>query len=655
MDPEELPSWAEGGEELPAWADGGEDVTDEVPEGAPVVGRVQHLPDIDIRGRADGGGTAEMTGEGYEEVLVGKPASGHEVEAGTQVGPDRRSFTERARDYLRGRDAQAFGDVSLTPGIATEEGQRVSFAGRDLPTTETLGNAIEAFRRTPYGQGDDLTPRVRADMGDVLNALVPTEDTDQPIVGPDMRDRAPAWGATELPRMLARLAGSEREAELRSTAQRAEEQAPGAYGTGASLPMVLGSAPMAPQTLLGRLGMAAGEGALAGLLHGGAQSDEDTYSLDYVGDIAADTAIGAGAGLATGGAIEGAGAGLRRAGQVLEGLIDPARAQWAADRMRSVGLNPAPSPRTSYGRSVQRMGGPEGVADALQAEAIGGRTLPNPGGVDDSLNRLREMAGGQFDEVMGTMDRAAREASGSPYRGGPGAGRVDVGRLQQALEARAGELAAEPIGSSRRAADRMRTEFIEPLEGLADEGLSFGDAHQMRQRLDEMSGAWRRASDPVDTSMAGLAQDARGSLSALMDEAAEAVDPAMREAWREGNRRWSLLRLVEDNARATSSNLPGALAEGIGLSQGNLGGAAMARAAGGLMSRYGPGLRAQGIRALIPMLQRGGPAMRQAAQALRGAATRGEVPLAAAHMALMRRRPDYRRAVQEMDAQSEEN
>jgi hypothetical protein len=87
---------------------------------------------------------------------------------------------------------------------------------------------------------------------------------------------------------------------------------------------------------------------------------------------------------------------------------------------------------------------------------------------------------------------------------------------------------------------------------------------------------------------------------------------------------------------------------------GNVGGAVMARAAGGIVSRYGAGLRVRALDAIIPAMRSGSPALQRAARLLESAQQRGEPAVAAAHYLLSRRSPEYRLMIENASEEGQE-
>lgn len=621
------------------------DALDELDEGAPEAmpkghvetgARVLELPETTVEGTPEGTGTVTMApgnGTEYREVREADP---HELTAPEQgpAAPDTRSARERLMAYIRGDDPEALGSLSFVNPIGHMlSGEQPAWGGREFPSLPSVRRAISA--------------------GGDLDVLMPAANTDEVIVGRDRRPLAAATGATDaatfgwVDELAGELGGDARQAQERQRTSEAMGQAGTEYGTGyaggtAPLALIPGGA----STSAGRMAIAGSTGAGAGLLRGAGESDGDTVEArltDGVQQGALEGLMSAG----TAGLAEGAAPLLSRfAGMADEGAT-AARRLGAESRVQAAGLtNPNPHPRTRFGRHMRRLGGAEGVADMLDAERIGGRWLPTPA-TDDDLARLARGAGAQFDDITRQMDEA-----------GGGVSRTALAaRGEQTMSDMLGDIDTAP---ARQALERARSNYIEPLLeradplGAGDDLMSWSQAHQYRQHLDSQGRLLERASDPVDGSMAGAAQGMRGDVSDLMSEGLDAVDPELRSQWSAANRQWSLGALLRDNARDTGSRFSGAIAEGMALGSGDVTGAAGARAAGGLMSRYGPGIRARGWQFAQRVLQSAGPALQRAQQTMRGAQMRGGAAPAAAHALLMRGDPEYRQAIQAAESEAPE-
>ncbi len=229
------------------------------------------------------------------------------------------------------------------------------------------------------------------------------------------------------------------------------------------------------------------------------------------------------------------------------------------------------------------------------------------------------------------------------------------------IDEAARNLEAVRTGPTQRAAQRIRSEYIEPQVSpdgpmprpLAEPRLGWQRAHDLRQSLDEQSGTLRRASDPTDVSTAGGAAEARDVLGQLMNRAAEDVDPALRETWRTANRRYALRSLLNDQSNGSARRLMPNIAEAGELVT-NPTGAPQMRLAAGLYARYSPALRTRTLQAIVPQLRAMGPRAARWADTLEQASRRGNTALATAHFAMSRQDPDYRQAVERMQQEQRE-
>ena len=315
--------------------------------------------------------------------------------------------------------------------------------------------------------------------------------------------------------------------------------------------------------------------------------------------------------------------------------------------MRARGLLPNPRPSTRYGGELGRMGGIEGAVGRLGEESIGGR-LPTPQSSGRDIQRLAAEAGEQFEEVTSRMDAL-------------GSAGVPAAPYAEALLRLEDTLREIPYGPAQRAGDQVRRDFIDPLitnaaevaEGAAPryrEGFGFSLAHRMRKHLDDSSRAWTRAQDPSSLSLAGIADDARGELSAIMDTAARDLSPDLQATWRAANRRWQLVSLMTKNAQEQGSRFGGAIMEAGAATMGNLPLAAAARPIGNAAQRFLPGVQGRGLQGLARALEAAGSQGQAWSQMLQSAEQRGAVAVAAVHAMLMRTRPGYRAVVDRIDS-----
>ena len=623
-------------------ADGFVEAPAEVPGGYRETGaRVLELPETTI---AAGGPTTVAPGGGTEYREVAKV--GRADRTGERMGPDRRGAVDRVREYLSGRDPEALGTGwrGGVPGQVMGDSPAPEWAGIEAPSLPSIRRAISA----------DFTPG--STSSDVLNTLVPRAPmAQQPASGIDDRSLAPAIGATDalsfgwLDEIAGAVGGDSRRQAERARTQRAQDQAPTEYATG----MAAGTAPLAlvpggAPTAAGRMAIAGGVGAGAGLLRGTGESDAGGVEAlrSGVEGAALEGLIGAG----TAGMGEAAAPLLGRLARGADELTRGLRQTRAETRLQAAGLmNPNPHPSTRYGRQLARLGGAEEVSRMLDEQRVGGRIVPTMADEDD-LARLGARTGAGFEGVMARMDEGGARISRSEL-------------ADRAMRSITGELGDMHTGPAQRAIQRMESDYAEPwrnagravtTDARSPDLMDFRQAHRLRRQLDQDSGAFSRASDPTDVSVAGGAASARDDLNAMMNEALDSVDPALRGQWRGANRAYMLERLLADNARQSGSRLPGAIAEGVASATGNVGGAVMARAAGGIVSRYGAGLRVRALDAIIPAMRSGSPALQRAARLLESAQQRGEPAVAAAHYLLSRRSPEYRLMIENASEEGQE-
>lgn len=607
--------------------------------------RVMTMPETDVVGDPAGGGSATMRDEPVtvetqrrKEWVTDEGAANP---APQPPGGDPRGLAERLRQYASGSDPEALGTGWEILGNALGTGGDVPVVGgREFPSLPSVRRAARA---------DDVSDAVVAAM-----PAAPFADGEHPASGIDQRPWASALGATDIAsfgwvdELAGGIGGQGRRDYERQASTQAEEQAPTEYAIG----QVAGAAPLAllpgaGPTAGARMAIAGGTGLGAGMLRGGGESEAE----DFGGRLRDSAQQGALEGLVsagTAGVAEGARPAMVGLGRAVEGAGDWLRGARTEARLEAANLLPNPSPRTRYGRHVQRLGGQRAVADMLDAEHIGGRVLPT-GASQADMDRLAAGAGAQFDDVHRQMDEA-----------GGGVLRTDLAdRVTANTRGLLGDISTGP---AERAVSRVQSDYVDPLlrraapgpMGQADDLMGWQQAHNLRQHYDEMSGALSRSTDPADVSTAGGAQVARDEVSGLMNESLDAVDPALRDTWRTANRRYSLLSLLRDNARESGNRTAGAFAEAGALGDLHLGTAAVARTAGNLLTRYRPGVNVRAMDALLPALERGGPALQRAGQVLRGAQQQGPAAVSAAHYLLARQSPEYRRAHDEAAEQAAE-
>jgi hypothetical protein len=544
--------------------------------------------------------------------------------------------------------------------------------GLEAPTGQSMANAAENFspgwlgrQRANASRADELALRGdirgavaqagQGPLGDALSALVPTapmapgteSQTDERarsgVMALGSGNVAAGPWLDEAQGIADALGGgdyTEGRDRARALRDRSEAQAPEASMLGMT-PNILGlglaGGPTAP-TAGGRILQM---GAVGGVLGGNQGAGEAEELRDVPGGAV--TGSWTGGLMAAGG--QAVGEGLSLAGRGIARLAgfgeNEARTLAASERMRASGLPTNASPRSAYGRTVQRMGGEQGVADALTQENVGGR-LPTPNASAGEAERLMQRAGDAMDSVHSQMAASPRQ------------GQVNSDALIDRLSQVRDELAQTRTGPHQAAAQRIQTELIDPLMETIDdvEGarpLTFQQAHALRQSYDELAN-WSSSGAPADRAIANVARSARTELSGLMNESLETVDPALRAQWSQANRQWQLGALLRDHARSQGSQLPGAIMEGASET---LGGGITGRVARGAISNLGPGLRYRGIQALIPVLRAMGGTVGRFAPLLEQAGQRGgQAGLAGLHYVLSRTNPEYRQAIEQAEQQA---
>lgn len=601
---------------------------------------VHQLPGMTITGTPEGTGSVTYSDAApvtYEERTVAKRPSAHDVRPGTIVGEDQRTAWERVRDEAPGMALSVAGALTGPAGMVATSPALPEIAGRDPVTPETLRRAAAALRG---GQGRGLDALDEALRVGMPTAAMPEGRESEP----DYRTQAVWRGlgsavllghADELGAALGGGTGdtyAERRDALRAESTTSAEQAP----TGTTMGAVAGSAPLAilpggQTTALGRVGAASGYGAATGAVRGLGESEAD----DLPG-MALDSGTGAlvegGLGAAGGVLGEGVNAGLRAAQP--GGALSRAA---ASARMEASGLLPNPSPNTTYGQEIRRMGGQERVAELLEQHRVGGR-FPTAAGTREAAERLTVEAGEAFDDVIRQMDDAG--------------GGVPVDDLLRRFDGIGERLRQSSLAPMRRAAESFdRT--IAPLRARAGQRMTWAEAQRFRSELGQLGAFETRATSPSQASAAGSARQAWGQTTDALDDAASAVDPAIRDQWRGANERYQLASMLERRAREEGSRFSGAIAEGVRMASGDPVSAMAARTGGHYLSRVGGALRARGLVGLTAALREvGGEVF---AEVLEGAArTRGPSAAAAAHYVLLRTRPGYRESVERATEAQEE-
>jgi len=646
---------------------GFEEDPSEVPQNyAPTGARVLELPETTVEGTPEGTGSVTMADRPATEYqIVDKqwetdPSASMEAAGVTPQPPgadrDTRGAGERLYEYLRrGRspvqaDPTAYvegdplamgevGDLDLFNPLGSLVGQgRSQFAGRELPSLPSVRRAIATD----------------GDMSDRLSALLPAAETDEPIIGPDVRALAPLTGATAPVRWasnaLARATGSERLADQDTAlADLATEQAPNEVAMGEGLTIGGLTAPISAPTALGRAAVAGLTGAATGGMR----------SLSR-GDDLEDVAIAAG--------VEGALAG---------GMSG------AADLVSSVGApmlaNVAERAQSPVLRDVWNQAGLE--ARGIYGNRAMQRAQELPGGIEQVARNLDNL------DVPLDPRRAARRLSQLQAESGPRVGeiadqiaerggRVDMGRLSEQAE----QLAAgvENRSGMRPAADYIRTHVRDQWArqaAQAPDGVPFVEHVSDPVGGSQIGGAWGE-----DISIRELGGDAsaqglgrvRGRLGAarrmLSNELGNTADSVGLGAdWRDARRSHAILMDLDeisggDYRRNVQGGIGGANSRSSGL--GRMVQGLTNAAPGDVVAGAGEAVVApfvqQEARFRLPGMQyraierviRSGPQFERAARALQGARMRGGAAIAAAHALLMRSDPIYRQAIEAAESEA---
>lgn len=649
MDPEEdlgfVPDDADLGFEADVPADAGSsEPLDRLPEGYQESGRrTVVVPEmtigasVDRRGRiTDRWGGMGPESEAYElREAVPDPSYRPPAPPAPPVEPepDNRSVVERLAAWATGRDPEALAPV------------RQRFAEGLDAVARGLSDA------TSFGWADELRAGRRATGTAAGHTAF----------------ASPSFGGLGV--LGAMLGGDRYEAALdeeRRAEEQAREESPWLYGAG----QVAGAAPL---MMLGggaalgqRVGHAAGVGAAAGALRGAGTSEADELIDAYDRpSLARDALTGAAleGALAAGGtaAVEGvAGPAIRRLSEWVARQGDGAARAAVQSRLEGTGVWGGRAMRAAD----QMPGGQEALASDLRRLGIGGglgrpgrqgpvSRFPRPERALDDAAEVASEAGERMRAVIERMDDAARGA-GAGLREPGSQGLVNLSRVAEEMEAIAREYDRIPVGGPQ-VARALREQIIAPLQQSGP--VPFSDAHRQRMHLDRMIRSWSQ--DPNLSTVAGRLQTARRSISRAMDDAAEALDPSLREQWRQANRDYSVAAFIDDYGRgAERLSMQGGMGGAVGTALENAGAGAIAPIAGAPFQREAaqqvrmrwPGIRAVALESLAPRLRSLGGRGERWAQTLDAASQRGNTALAAAHLMLMQTDPSYRETVEAMDS-----
>jgi hypothetical protein len=601
------------------------------PEGEREVGRETILAPIDIEGTVPPPGAGEVASTMFRTITerlagadprdVWRSATGLEVPT---------SVTELPGTYTPEGGAPILGEDARMRALATGIGSWSGWEDEILGLGEGVGEAVGI---TPEGIQPGGLRRAIADPGDAL------------------RRGAEAYERT-------------RDA-MRERIGQAEAQAPGAVTGG----RVIGGAPLmalpAPgaATALGRIAQATGMGAGLGGVEGLGRAE------GTAGEQAEQALEGAIIGGVTGGALQGG-------GEALGAIMRPAAAGSGRAAAAEGMARRAADLRTEgsgfwggrYDRAMaegpwSRRGGAPALAAELRRERVGeqgiGRVLgPEPGNALRSAEELVERGGRAFRETLDAIDEASAGAAGGPEVVDP---RTIIAGIEETIQRAGWELPGRPA-SFRAAAERMRREFIEPLQDAGP--MTFREAHRQRRAVQDLVTQWNRGGDALERTLGSQAQAVRSVWARAMDDAAEALDPALRESWREANRLYHLGSTIQDLGRGATrlsggGGIGGAMAEGAAMQQAAAGdiaavpGIAALRGAMQLKRMRTPGMHARVLETITGVLHGGTPALGRFTAPLRAALESGPSALAGAHYILSQRSPEYRATVDRLTSDEE--
>lgn len=568
--------------------------------------------------------------------------------AGTS--PPASARPSAAMDAVEAVANALLGPSAVARGARQRAGAPVeSFAGFELPSGVTARRAAETLSR-----GGSLR--------DAVDAFLPTAQrpSTMPATEPDMRSQSGLIHAMQAFGLAERLADPAQREQMRRTRETAARQAPGMAqlgGLAESIPLL--AVPGGQATALRRVGVQALTGAGVGGLRAGLRSEGET-----AGEVARDVASGALTEGLTSGGLSAAGESAAPLVRGLAGLASSrARAardaavqsrlegtgMWGARAMRAADAMPGGQRALSRDLRRLRIGG--GID---QAPGRAGSLMPRPERALEDAATVREQAGDAIGDVVARMDAAAQGAQ--PAAGTPGF--VDLNPVADELEAIAERYQRLPVGGAQ-VADTLRSELIAPMR--ADPLVTFSQAHQQRQLLDDMIRSW--VAQPNLTTSSGQLRTARGLVSRAMDDATPGLNPELQRQWRRANRDYSVASAVREYGRgAERLSVGGGIGGAAGTAIENAGqglvgpvlGAPVAREAAQQTRMVWPGMRAVALEQLAPRLQRLGSQGRRWARTLEQASLRGPTATAATHAVMMRRDPAYRRAMMDLEQRQDD-
>lgn len=547
-----------------------------------------------------------------------------------EVIPD--TLRNRLSRYVSGEDPEALQPDSWP-----------SIGGFELPSPASLRRSADAS--TIAGR---------------LQALVPTANTNEPIVGRDLRHQAGGRAyadamtlgfADDAMRLRDGEGAGERQRQLQ---QMSAEQDPTGSTLGAIGGQVhLAALPGGQSTALRRIGMAGLQGVGLGALRGAGES-ESTDVEGLLQDV--------GRGAATEGVMSAGTAGLFEGGGAVAQGVARRAPEWLSSLREAAARNRISAAGIRYAQDTRRL--PRDVvqfADDLRETGIS-RGLRSVSAAGERGAEVRRASNDEITRILASADEAANAAPVS-YRegGGVAPGRVDAEALAAEIE-RMGQRYDAPDSANTAARERL-TELARQLRERAENG---GIPLEVANRVRSTLGNPRNFVEGQPWNVLAQSQrDLHSAVRGSMGDALERVSPEMRTNFDTAMRRVHAGRLAEQGAgRIAERNASNRLispsdyiaATGAGLAGAGSGAdllhTGLAAGAGFLANRVVRGreraISATALEALLPTMERLGPRAAQWAQQLRQAQLRGQPAVSAQHYLLSRSNPEYRAMVQRL-------
>lgn len=416
-----------------------------------------------------------------------------------------------------------------------------------------------------------------------------------------------------------------------------------------------------PGGAMGRIGMSAAEGAVAGAGFSDAQSPSEAVvpallggGLGAVGGAGAEALSAA---TSTGPQAGQIGQALSRRAEAAQRGADQARLEasgvWGGRAMQAA--DDLPGGRGALAEDLRRLDVGERPPGRLgfEGDAPRGMTIPRMDRAAGDAEAIRRASGRSMEVLAQQIDDAGERVStlGAASQ---------VGRLADDLE-------RLPVGG-RQSAQQLR-ELAGDLQSGGD--MSMRDAWAQRQLLDDMIGAYAR--DPNLSRLSGRLQTVRDALSAEMEAAA--ARSGQGGAWRQASRDYQVGAFMRDQGQGASrlsvgGGMGGATAAGQIAAEmvttGSPGAVAMAaprmiaaREAAQAGRMIQPGVRAvlgersadwqrRGAEMMLRAAQRDPGRFGRFARVLQEAASRGAPALTTTHYTLAAQDAEYRRLLAEL-------